>query len=285
MRVRFFAALIPAFAILAAKSAFGQANAGTVTIPHPGPAERLPYTAEFRVTLVKTLADGATITRKATKRQAADSQGRVMTAQTQSPVSGEGETITHVTVVDPIAGDFMHWSLPDAHAIATVNPMIGIGAHACKPAPAATRFEGGPVPTELLLRDQGPKPTVEDLGTDTIQGIEVRGSRITRIAVGNSRNNEPLVIISEMWTPTNPGYVGLVAKQITDDPRAGRTTTELVNFVQGEPDESEFRPPAGYEVVTQQQESADCGTLPTSDQPSSGNTRAPTDRTQDTPQQ
>jgi hypothetical protein len=59
-----------------------------------------------------------------------------------------------------------------------------------------------------------------------------------------------LVSTSERWTALTVGLNGLVVRDISDDPRRGKTTRELTNLTQGDPDPTTFQPPEGYEVVT-----------------------------------
>jgi hypothetical protein len=47
-----------------------------------------------------------------------------------------------------------------------------------------------------------------------------------------------------------------LVREVTDDPQAGRSTKELENLNQDEPDASIFQPPAGYEIVNK--EAGDC---------------------------
>ena len=72
---------------------FGQVGAtGTTNVEKPKIPQvvRLPYTAEYKLTTVKTLADGSTITHESTEVNARDSQGRRMTAETViSEINGQ----------------------------------------------------------------------------------------------------------------------------------------------------------------------------------------------------
>jgi hypothetical protein len=45
---------------------------------------------------------------------------------------------------------------------------------------------------------------------------------------------------------------------VTDDPRTGKRTRELVELSQSEPDPATFQPPEGYEVVTQELHEVPC---------------------------
>jgi len=202
-------------------------------------AAKAPYTAEYKITHVQTLSDGTTITRETTEVKALDSQGRRMTASTtyiQQP------PLTHVMVFDPVARTQTFWHLPGAK-VAHVLQMSAPGAERhCLP---ITRDDVSVV--------SGPKSklTSEDLGTESIQGIEARGRRYTTtIPAGAAGNDAPLVSTSERWTALTVGLSGLVVREIRDDPRQGNTTRELTNLTQGDPDPTTFQPPEGYEIVT-----------------------------------
>ncbi len=71
-------------------------------------AAKVPYTAEYKITQVQTLADGTTITHETTEIKALDSQGRRMTATIVT--SGDRAPTTHVMVFDPVARTQTHWS-------------------------------------------------------------------------------------------------------------------------------------------------------------------------------
>jgi hypothetical protein len=62
----------------------GQSTAPNSTTAHSGPE---PYTAEFKITTVKTLANGTTIAQDFAEVQAWDAHGRTMTAMTTVPAS------------------------------------------------------------------------------------------------------------------------------------------------------------------------------------------------------
>lgn len=105
------------------------------------------------------------------------------------------------------------------------------------------------------------RPVREDLGTDTIMGVEVRGTRITiTTPVGRIGNDQPLVRTEERWSA--PSLGGLTLRDINNDPQSGKSTRELVNLDLSEPDPSTFQPPEGYEVVTEEMHQVACQTAP-----------------------
>ena len=91
-----------------------------------------------------------------------------------------------------------------------------------------------------------PKPEVEDLGMKTINGVEAKGTRTTRvISAGREGNDQPLTVIHETWFST---ALGIPVMSINDDPRVGTSTMELTDIERGEPDPALFQVPEGYTV-------------------------------------
>jgi hypothetical protein len=121
-------------------------------------------------------------------------------------------------------------------------------------------------PGDLEYRASGPivaprsaptRPVREDLGTDTIAGVEARGTRLTTtIPAGRIGNDQPLVRTAERWWA--PSLGGLTLRDITDDPQSGKSTRQLVSLDLSEPDPSTFQPPEGYEVVTEEMRQVAC---------------------------
>jgi hypothetical protein len=209
---------------------------------NPAPAARLPYTAEYKITSVKTLVNGTTITHESTETVALDSQGRRMTSTTSVPISGDQTPITRVTVFDPVARTSSNWTVPGQKATVMQMPAPGAPRSGCAPAATAAVIPSSAVQYE--------KPRVEDLGTETIQGVEARGRRTTYTTpAGTIGNDAPLVRTTETWTAIASGLRGLVARSVIDNPQSGKSARELTNFTQAEPDPSLFQLPEGYEIV------------------------------------
>ena len=217
----------------------------TVTMGNPAPAARLPYTAEFKTTTIQTLVSGATITHESTETVAIDSQGRRMTSMTTIPLLGNQTPITRVNVFDPVARTTSSWTVPGQKATVVAMPVTGAQRNCATTLPAPVR-----IPHENQMLPERVKPTIEDLGTQTINGVEARGRRITSTTpAGAIGNDVPLVSTTETWTATDPGLRVLVVRSVSDNPQSGKMDRELTNFTQAEPDASVFQPPEGYEVV------------------------------------
>lgn len=231
-------------------SVLGLSATGQVESSRPAPIVspvrpvQLPYTAEFKITRVQTLADGSTLTRETTEVFARDSQGRWMSATTMASMAEDQTPRTNVNVNDPVARTHSFWLVPGQKA--TVTSMPDPATRAGCTAAVSPLLEAQP-------ESQRIQPTVEQLGTQTIQGLEVRGSRVTHTyPPGSIGNSEQLVRTDETWFSTTPGLNGILVRQVNDDAQMGRTTREMVKFTQGEPDASVFQPPQDYEVVTQE---------------------------------
>lgn len=200
-------------------------------------AAKAPYTAEYKIMHVQTLADGTTITQETTEVTALDAQGRRMSSTTTA--SGDHAPVTRFMVYDPVARTQTFWN--SSRKVANVHQMSQPGEHHCPN-----------IPTDNVSVLSSPKAstTSENLGTESIQGIETRGRRYTTtIPAGEAGNDAPLVSTFERWTALTVGLNGLVVREIRDNPRQGKATKELTNLTRGDPDPASFQPPEGYEIV------------------------------------
>lgn len=86
----------------------------------------------------------------------------------------------------------------------------------------------------------------ESLGTQTIDGVEAEGTRVTfTIPAGKIGNERPIVTVNEQWY--SPELQAVVMSK-NSDPRTGETTYRLTNIVRSEPDPALFQVPADYTV-------------------------------------
>jgi hypothetical protein len=247
MRGSFFAVLLATASAGIALPAAGQTLAPRPrTHVTPQTQAQVPFTAEFRITNVKTLANGNTITHERTEMQAVDAQGRKMTATTTVDAGGQERTST--IVFDPVAGTRTNWSAPGERAtVMSTHPAAP--ATPCAPRPPAPNTQSRERPTS----------TSEDLGTEEIQGVEAHGIRVTTITpAGMVGNSEPLMKTHEAWTVLSIRPNTLVVREVDDNPEAGKTTREATSLTLSEPEESAFQPPQGYEIVTKDPPQAAC---------------------------
>ncbi|HET7294073.1 MAG TPA: hypothetical protein VFM88_16725 [Vicinamibacteria bacterium] len=208
-----------------------------------------PYQAESVTEVVQTLADGNRITRRTTATVARDGEGRVR-RETRfgglGPMAG-GDGPKLVFVHDPVArtGFVLHADDKTARRLPPPPDEVGDSE-------APERGRGDAMRTRLHARGAAvskafPEGQKEDLGTQTIEGVEAQGTRTTHtIPAGEIGNEKPLRIVHERWY--SPELQTLVMSR-SADPRMGETTFRLTNIQRGEPDRSLFEIPEDYKVV------------------------------------
>jgi hypothetical protein len=211
----------------------------------PSQPQQLPYTAEFKTTHVRILADGSTITHETTEALARDSQGRSFQLSSSSSTGDEQTLHTSVNINDPVAHTHTFWFSPGQRVTVTTTPELG--------SPRASCGANLPAPVPASPERRQAKSTSEDLGLQMFEGVEAHGNRSSRtIPPGAIGNSEQLVRTDEVWFTTTPCLAGINVRQVVDDPETGKMTRELVRFTPGEPDMAAFQPPEGYETVTQE---------------------------------
>ncbi len=225
-----------------------------------------PYQAQAVTELKQTLADGTHITQTTTATVARDSDGRTVRIQKLSTMgpwksatdSSRPGAPTLTTIFDPVTQTHTDYTSDNkvAHVLPMPPPPPGAvtgamgGFAVVGPGPGA----GGPGPVTFAVQghaDSGEAGTIpnmktEQLGTETIQGIPVTGTRTTNtIPAGTMGNDKDIVITRE--TRYSPD-LKLVIQSAQSDPRFGETTYSLTNIQRSEPDPSLFQVPAGYKV-------------------------------------
>ena len=84
----------------------------------------------------------------------------------------------------------------------------------------------------------------EDLGVQVINGINVKGSRITMtIPAWAFGNNHEVNVVNERWYSDD---LQVLVKSSNVDPRFGTTSYELTRIVQGVPNPAMFQVPPDY---------------------------------------
>ena len=252
------------------------ANSGT-----PERQSIQPYTAEFKITSEQTLANGTTITRETREMDALDSQGRRLTMTTTAAAEGHPER-SFYRVYDPVARTNSNWTVPGERATVTPMPPMpkpgqsaqtcwsttgssGSGASTVKMVAPRTESGGSyvtvpalgsPVPQVETAKAEAPKEVREDLGIQTFEGVQAKGTRTTRTTpTGAIGNDQPLVRTTETWRALS---FGMIVHEVTDDPQTGKRTKVMIQFSSREPYAASFLPPEGFEVVTQEMHETPC---------------------------
>jgi len=224
----------------------------------PQALTNLPYSGTRKVTSVQKLANGVTITRTSSSKEARDSQGRTMSES--KPMSlGEAPPeadFTHVIVMDPVAHTRLYWSNQVKQANLIHMPDLRQLAPPHSPSPVAVGLGGGegsaaPVVIRRTPSQPRSRPEIhtEKLGGKLVGNVYAEGVRITTtIPIGMVGNDQPLVTTTETWTSPD---LKLVVLSTNDDPRTGLRTEELIDLNRNEPPPSLFQVPAGYTIKEQ----------------------------------
>jgi hypothetical protein len=239
----------------AATIAWGGMAVGDVS---HSPVEGAPYSATITVKSLRTLADGNQIAQTIVGATARDSQGRT---REEPPVpSAIAEARQMVFIQDPVAHTAYALDLTDKTAQKMPSALdspggdekqvvvgnmqaggvaMGGAAVSTSALPSAFAVEVGPA--------KGGRATTEDLGSETMDGLSVTGTRTTRtIPAGQMGNAQPIKIVTEVWTSPD---LKVVVYSKRSDPIMGDNTFELSNISRAEPDPSLFTLPADFKIV------------------------------------
>jgi len=244
----FLICIVAAGWAFSASSQVSRTQKVTTQVGNSVQAARLPYMAEFKTTQMRRLPDGTAIENETIEVVAVDSQGRRMTATTNIPPQGDQTPKTRFTVFDPTAHTKIEWMSPGKEVAVSAIPI-----------PAAVQCSWMSSSVIVMKLDRhgkmipNTKTTQQDLGTGTIHGVEARGRRTTTTTPAKPiKKIQTQVSTFEVWTAIDPGFGGLVVRQVNDDPPSGKTTKELVKFSQAEPDSAIFRIPSGYDILNRE---------------------------------
>jgi len=209
----------------------------SIVIP---PVAHEPFYATLNTVWTRPLAGGGTYTFENHRHIARDSAGRIYEERWfLVPKNGKVQTrMYYIQIFDPVAHD-SYW---------------------CRVAEKACAIRGySPPPSVVFGTDtdqQGVIPggwgfvTKEDLGTQTVAGVDTTGVRETTTInpwmVGNDR---PIKIVHEYW---HSAALDINLLSTVTDPRMGTQSFTITEINTSEPDASLFQPPAGYKVIDPQ---------------------------------
>ena len=205
-----------------------------------------PYSAQVVTQTTQTLSDGTHINRQASGAVYRDSQGRVrreMTMPAVGALTGSAQVPNAVFINDPVAG--YHYVLHADRKAADRIPMPPQGAAGFGPGkggPDAAGSNSGPGG-----RRGGAQVAKVSLGTQTIEGVQAEGTRITKtIPAGQIGNDKAVTIVTERWYSNDLQTVVMMKHS---DPWGGETTFRLASINRAEPATSLFQVPADYTVT------------------------------------
>ena len=241
-----------------------------------------PYSAQATNESVQTLAGGNRIVRQNSSMVYRDSLGRTRREQTISVVGGfsaEGKPAQTTFINDPVAGvnyildvqnrtarkiDYSAKIAAEKGAVemmkkkrAAEGAPITEEKIAVEKAAAGVEFRyemrGGPplvmaqkAPAGVMMMGNKKNTKKEELGKQTIEGVDAEGTRyVTTIAAGEIGNELPIEIVFESWYSSE---LQAVVMSKHSDPRSGENTYRLTNINRSEPAHSLFEVPSDYTI-------------------------------------
>ena len=221
-----------------------------------------PYSAQATTETTQMLADGNRIVRKNTASVYRDSEGRTRHDQSLSSIGpwATADAPKQTSFInDPVSR--IHYVLDPRSRIARKMMLPPLPPFPDRPgAPPAPRdgksadvFTVTVAPHAPGMRERDtrnlpppPKPKIESLGKQTIEGVEAEGTRDTiTIPAGEIGNEQPIQIVSERWY--SPELQTIVLSRHSD-PRFGETVFRLTNINRNEPARTLFEVPSDYTV-------------------------------------
>ncbi|HVW10800.1 MAG TPA: hypothetical protein VHC90_19575 [Bryobacteraceae bacterium] len=200
-----------------------------------GPISAHPISGKETRRVTQTLADGTELGRVDTSYFYRDSSGRV---REESP--------DRVEVFDIVGRS--EYDMNPAKKTYTKYPLSGNENYIAVAVFGSTSYTSTSSDPNYGHQDSG---VAEDMGSQTINGIYAKHSRVTiTIPAGMIGNNREIKVVNERWYSDE---LQVLLKSVNTDPRFGVNTYELTDIKQAEPDTALFRPPADYTLVVKEQ--------------------------------
>jgi hypothetical protein len=201
-----------------------------ITIPAVAHA---PFSSVVTAEWTKTLEDGSTVTRQNHRVVLRDGAGRIyQERRTLVPKGGQAEPqLMRIEISDP-ERHIKYFCRPESQEC-MLRDYSG-------PPPDVTEPVGSTGEGRMVL-------TREQLGRGDVSGVEVTGTRETRVIAGGVMGNDrPISITKEFWYSSQ---LGLNMQVKRSDPRLGMQTFTVTEVSLAEPDPKYFQVPRGFKVV------------------------------------
>jgi hypothetical protein len=222
-----------------------QENARTTPPPYRGVSERVdgifvtpvpgvPLTAVIEVKSTKILPDGSTDVKKTSEDIARDSQGRIYNERRElvSPsFDGKPELLS------------FHLFDPATRLNTFLDPYTHLARQATLP-PRPSAPESIP-DSKVVARN--PLLQVQDLGTEIMEDVVVRGTRKSRTVTASASGTGKVIVVTDETWYSDELHLNMLVNH--DDPRTGQQSVKVMHIDRREPDQAMFQVPAGYKVV------------------------------------
>lgn len=227
-----------------------------------------PYSAQAVTEMTQVLADGNRIVNTSSAAVYRDGEGRTRREQTLRAIgnfSAHVEPFQTISINDPVTGA-AYVLEPHSRTARKIQGLridaAGEGFRVRSPngegqALTLNTTTNGPVTVrrgsaEAKMVEERERTAFrkEELGTQTIEGVNAVGTKTTiTIPAGQIGNERAIEIVEEQWF--SPELQTMVMTRHSD-PRSGETVFRLTNINRTEPDHSLFEVPAGYTVKEQE---------------------------------
>jgi hypothetical protein len=235
------------------------------------PVKGAPYSGNAVTETTQALADGNRIVNRTTAAVYRDGEGRERREQSIpniGPFTAQGAPPTTIFLSDPVAG--VHYSLNPNEKTAIKLPVPQVSPFPPMPPGGRGEFNvmvqrvrvaGMTAGVSMVPPMAGPQvmiynkstagqapdpPTVEQLGTKVVEGVQAEGMRTTiTIPAGQIGNDKPLQIVDEVWRSPD---LQVIVHSEHSDPRMGSTVYSLQNISRSDPSPTLFQVPADYTI-------------------------------------
>jgi hypothetical protein len=204
---------------------------GVFVTPIPGQ----PLTAVVHIESTQTLADGSTEVKHTSANIARDSQGRIYNER-RAMVSASFAADT----LPPQLG--FHIFDPVANLNTFLNPFSHLARQSVwTPRPSIAE------PGDAAAAPRDPLIAREDLGTQTMENVLVRGTlKTTTIPASASTTGKAVLVTDETWY-SDELRLNLLVKHT--DPRTGQQVVTITHIDRDEPAHTWFEIPPNYKIV------------------------------------
>ena len=205
-----------------------------------------PYFADIISTYDRTTPSGESLHREMRSKIYRDTQGRTR-RETEQITPSTGQKRVSVLINDPISNTVTSLDPQTRTAHVRDGSIIPPPKQAVRSRPEI--LTAPPVASSVAVEPAAStaEAKVEELGTQVIEGLTAKGTKITtRLASAAGGKEQPRTLVVSKWVSEKLHIE--VLTEIDDVPENHRTI-RLVNILRTEPESGLFEIPSGYAVV------------------------------------
>lgn len=197
------------------------------------PVPNAPFSAMVQIVSHQAMPDGTEHVVTTVNHIARSASGRIRNERRQLvPAGFKGEPrLLEAHLFDPGTRNNIFF-----------NPMTRVARETVLPAPPSAPRDQSRAATRTV-----PGETVTDLGTQRLDGVELQGTRKTRVVPAErSGTGKPVTVNDDYWYSAELSIYMIIKH---DDPRTGEQLVAVSEVTRGEPAAEMMTVPADYKVV------------------------------------